>query len=711
MSAESSRAVFLSYASQDAEAAQRICAALRAAGVEVWFDQNELTGGDAWDAKIRKQIAECALFVPLISANTQARREGYFRLEWRIAAQRTHMMSESIAFLLPVVIDATRDAEADVPAEFKAVQWTRLRQDSGGQAPDDASEKFCARVKRLLGEEELAGAIQPVNSESTASKARAAPKAGRRVPAAAWAAAIVALTGVVFIALRPTAKEPALPVQAVTVATPPALASGPAIPVSTSAAVVADKSVAVLAFANLSDDKANEYFSDGISEELIGALGRVPGLTVKGSTSAFYFKHKEEQFSSAEIARQLGVTYLVRGSVRKDGDKVRITAQLTRAATDELVWASEPLTREVKDVWSVQEEVARLIAQNLSLKLGVSSSVTTASVNPEAYQLYLAARQAFNLSTPAGHNRAEELLSRALKLEPGLARAHAALSDVRRNQTQTAGTAGAFSQRNSPATLSILSPAQQAVSLDPDLPEAHEALGAAYWMAWRIEEAKRELGQAIALNPNYAAGHHMMARALLTDGRMDEALLEFRRAVELDPIFSRLVDNYSSALLNAGRPEEALAYADRALVLQPENKQALGFKAIALAMLGRGAEGVALARTLELDSTYATYAAFVFALAGERAAAERVLARGPLTKSDARTLAALGRYDDCIAVLQAGALTANGVEFIYFFPSFDPIRHDPRFQKALAASGATEAHDRAQAWRAAHSPKELKAKK
>src|SRR5450631_2012382 len=110
--ASASRAVFLSYASQDAEAAKKICDALRAVGVEVWFDQNELGGGDAWDAKLRKQIADCALFVPLISAATQARREGDFRLEWRIAAQRTHMMSEQIAFLLPVVIDATRDAEA-----------------------------------------------------------------------------------------------------------------------------------------------------------------------------------------------------------------------------------------------------------------------------------------------------------------------------------------------------------------------------------------------------------------------------------------------------------------------------------------------------------------------------------------------------------------------------------------------------------------------
>src|SRR3954463_2289787 len=120
------KAVFLSYASQDAETARRICEALRAAGVEVWFDQSELRGGDAWDAKIRKQIAACALFVPVISAVTQARREGYFRLEWRLAAQRTHMMSEQVAFLLPLVLDATRDGDADVPVEFKAVQWTRL---------------------------------------------------------------------------------------------------------------------------------------------------------------------------------------------------------------------------------------------------------------------------------------------------------------------------------------------------------------------------------------------------------------------------------------------------------------------------------------------------------------------------------------------------------------------------------------------------------
>ena len=138
-----SGAVFVSYASQDTEAAHRLCAALRSVGVEVWFDQSELVGGDVWDAKIRAQIRTCALFVPVISAVTQARREGYFRIEWKLAAQRSHAFAEGTPFLLPVVIDATRDTEALVPEEFRAVQWTRL---PGGEA-DPA---MCARIKQLL---------------------------------------------------------------------------------------------------------------------------------------------------------------------------------------------------------------------------------------------------------------------------------------------------------------------------------------------------------------------------------------------------------------------------------------------------------------------------------------------------------------------------------------------------------------------------------
>jgi hypothetical protein len=166
MSDADHKAVFLSYASQDAEAARRIAETLRAAGVEVWFDQSELRGGDAWDQKIRRQIKECALFVPVISANTQSRPEGYFRREWRMAIDRSHDMDDDMPFLLPVVVDDTPDAGARVPERFRERQWTRL---SGGET----TAAFAERVKRLLG-----GDVAPVSDRRMG--ANEVTDAGRR---------------------------------------------------------------------------------------------------------------------------------------------------------------------------------------------------------------------------------------------------------------------------------------------------------------------------------------------------------------------------------------------------------------------------------------------------------------------------------------------------------------------------------------------------
>lgn len=158
---ESNNAVFLSYAAQDAEAAQRLCVTLRAAGIEVWFDQSELSGGDAWDQKIRREIRDCALFIPIISANTQARLEGYFRREWKLAVARTHDMADDKPFLVPVVIDGTRDQDARVPEQFHAVQWTYI-------PTGEISTAFVERVQHLLSQ-----AIQmestPIRSASGAS--------------------------------------------------------------------------------------------------------------------------------------------------------------------------------------------------------------------------------------------------------------------------------------------------------------------------------------------------------------------------------------------------------------------------------------------------------------------------------------------------------------------------------------------------------------
>ena len=140
---ESLKSIFLSYASQDALAAGRIGEALRAAGLEVWFDQSELRGGDAWDQLIRRRIRECRLFVPIISAHTQTRLEGYFRLEWRLAVERSHLMADGKAFIVPAAIDSIDERAAEVPEAFRAVQWTQL---PGGLA----TPAFIARVAHLL---------------------------------------------------------------------------------------------------------------------------------------------------------------------------------------------------------------------------------------------------------------------------------------------------------------------------------------------------------------------------------------------------------------------------------------------------------------------------------------------------------------------------------------------------------------------------------
>jgi tetratricopeptide (TPR) repeat protein len=224
-------AVFLSYAREDATAAQRVAEVLRSHGVEVWFDQNELRGGDAWDQKIRRQIGDCALFMPIISRNTQERGKGYFRLEWKLAVEQTHLMAEGMPFLAPVVVDDTTESGAVVPPEFLRVQWTRL--------PDALpTPQFVEQMKRLLdGPKNTVVAVDVAGrgrgtpptvsaAESTAGFGDPALHPKPRVPGWMWGALAVAVVVVVggavaFLALRPSAKESAPPAAAAKPPTPP----------------------------------------------------------------------------------------------------------------------------------------------------------------------------------------------------------------------------------------------------------------------------------------------------------------------------------------------------------------------------------------------------------------------------------------------------------------------------------------------------------
>jgi TolB-like protein len=332
MPAHPSRAVFLSYASEDAEAARSLCAALQANGVEVWFDQSELVGGDAWDQKIRGQIKACALFVPLISARTQLRREGYFRLEWKLAAQRTHTIADGTPFLLPVVIDATREGDALVPEEFRSVQWTRI-----GSA--DSLRAFGERVERLLRGDvahvssplprpAIEGAQDGAIRGRPASDANYSAKSKPRLRGLALLTlAVGLLTFAAYRVLQAGGKDSRPPTAA---ETPPAAAKPPT---EFASANSADKSIAVLPFENLSDDKDNTaFFADGIHEDLLTNLANIRELRVVSRTSVMQYRGTRKPIP--QIARELGVAYILEGSVRRAGTQVRITGQLIRAATD-----------------------------------------------------------------------------------------------------------------------------------------------------------------------------------------------------------------------------------------------------------------------------------------------------------------------------------------------------------------------------------------
>jgi hypothetical protein len=268
-------AVFLSYASQDVGAAARVCEALRAAGVEVWFDQSELRGGDAWDSKIKKQIHDCALFIPLISAHTDARSEGYFRREWKLAVRRLLDMADDAAFLVPVVIDGTREDKARVPEDFLGVQWTKL---PGGETPPE----FAFRVRQLLDWdnatphapiEDWAGRFESSTRTQTASVTQRSVLRRWRV-GLALAALLLGIGGGLFWHYQRASDLPA--------AKPPAASRSVAAPDKTS--------IAVLAFADMSEKKDQEYFADGMAEEILDLLEKIPGLKVIGRTSSFQFK-------------------------------------------------------------------------------------------------------------------------------------------------------------------------------------------------------------------------------------------------------------------------------------------------------------------------------------------------------------------------------------------------------------------------------------
>jgi len=551
------KAVFLSYAREDADAARRIAEALRGFGVEVWFDQNELRGGDQWDARIRGQIKTCALFMPVISATTQAREEAYFRLEWKLADDRSHLMAPGKPFVVPVVIDDTPEAGSVVPDSFSRSQWTRL---AGGEP----STAFIEQVKRLL-EAPRKPVLKsdlprpptlPPQFKAAAEAAAAKSKPG--VPGWIWGviAAVIVAAGAGYVLLR----------QPVPAALPPAVVVAPAtVPAAPVAPAVSDKSIAVLPFANMSEDKDNAFFADGVHEDILTNLAYIHDFRVVSRTSVEQYRGTTKPIR--EIARELNVAYVLEGSVRRAGGKIRVTGQLIRAATDEHVWA-KAYDRDVADVFAVQSELAQAIAGALQSAIAPETRALLdrrPTENAAAFDAYLKARKLNNMAELEDEEKIVELLQQAVQLDPNFAAAWGLL-----------GSRQAFAYFNRDQSAGRLAQAKTAIDtavhLAPDDPDVIESVGDYYYYGFRdYARAAEQYLKLSQLRPNDAEVANSLAYIQRRQGRGLETLASFRRTIQIDPDSARPVSEFVTTLLSYRQYEEAQAVGRRFLQKHPDD--------------------------------------------------------------------------------------------------------------------------------------------
>ncbi|MEP6906175.1 MAG: protein kinase, partial [Gemmatimonadales bacterium] len=295
-------------------------------------------------------------------------------------------------------------------------------------------------------------------------------------------------------------------------------------------------SVAVLPLANVGGDTASDYFSDGMTDELANALGKLPGLRVASRTSAYAFKGRKDA-DPAEIGRKLHVQAFLAGTVRRAGDRLRVTAQLTNVSDGLELW-SDSYERPATDVFKVQDDIARRIADALKLKLGAGAVASTASAsaasrgtaNLEAYDSYLRGVYLWNRRGAENLNRSIGHFERAVAIDPQFGRAYAAMASVYALLPEyTDSPPPDVLQRTRDA-------ASKALAIDSTLAEAHTALGLASIHAWDFTMAERQYRMAIALEPQYPTGHQWYGEFLFRTGRADSAIAELERAVALDPL-------------------------------------------------------------------------------------------------------------------------------------------------------------------------------
>jgi TolB-like protein/DNA-binding SARP family transcriptional activator/Flp pilus assembly protein TadD len=443
-----------------------------------------------------------------------------------------------------------------------------------------------------------------------------------------------------------------------------------------------ERSIVVLPFMNMSPDRDNDYFSDGLTEEIITRLATVPDLKVISRTSAMHYKGSPEPLR--QIANELDVAHVLEGSVRRSGGRLRITAQLIDAHADEHLWAAS-YDFEPRDVFSVQEEIAREVVRALEVELGERGRTLLArqgTDDPVAFDVYRRGRFLWSTRTKEAHEKAIEYFQQAIERDSSYADAYAGLADTYltafQNGLSTLPEAEVYSR--------VKWAAERALALDDQSADAHASFAVSLWWQRNWPGAERELRRAIELNPGHASARSWYALLLGGMGRTEEAVRESRRAAELDPL-SMIISIIHAWTCYVGR-EYDCAVEQFGRTLEIDSAWAPAYTGLGMTYAQKGMHQpaiTALSKAVELrpgNSTYRADLATVYALAGRKAEAAPLL-KG--AKADAwegfhiaRAYAALGEKDSAFAWFERSSWRWPH-RAVRADPALDPLRADPRF--------------------------------
>jgi serine/threonine-protein kinase len=457
---------------------------------------------------------------------------------------------------------------------------------------------------------------------------------------------------------------------------------------SETAAAIPGISIAVLPLLNESGDPKDEYFSDGLSEELIAALAQVSGLKVIGRSSSFRFKDRKDE--PRTIGEKLGVSTLLEGTVRKQGQRVRIVAELVNAADGIELW-TRTFDRELKDIFAVQEEIAKAVAESLKMTLLGSNERSAQRASPnnvEAHNAYLQGHFHFQRRNLEDYRKAVGYFDQAVRLDPDYALAYAKRSEALTLLGDLTGQAKTEWPK-------ARSDAEKAVAIAPALAEAHAALGwVRFFVDWKFAEGLSELNRAKELSPGNPTANELLARVIVYLGHVHEAERQARQAVELDPLSFLAQNNLARVLFFAGKLDEAEAAGRKSAELQPAAASSHRWQVAAAVQHGDGETALREAQ-LEPDEGYRR---FELALAqyvrGDSQAADAALAdliangRDQLAYQIADVYAVRGETDKAFEWLQISFDNHdNGTLALLVDPFLRSLRNDPRYKNLLAKLG------------------------